>query len=565
VIIACHKIRLPYKSIRQSDESRSPGCAERALAMAMFLENWLSVLGVLGGLGLAGAFALFFFEGAFTFPALLAPMFGMLFVTLGSLAFYVSLGVALQSACAGSWLLCSLFSCAAFWKQRHRLSPRFALTQLVLILAVSAALTACLTSTSIRFGEPSLLYYDGSDQLGYATVADWLVHHKLIFIPTNPTPEKPYESYPNLMLFTDPRGGAFCFLALMSLVKNLSGAFTYDFACAVGLSCGILAVSAIFARTRVALGLLCLGLLTSHWFDYSRMGFFGKMLGFPATFFITGLFLVSCRLGHEPFRLAILLATVAGASILLSAYSTILLLAIVGASFLLCLGCLEPISWRDNAGLRAAWLTLGLLLGVALLSSGTLSRPLPTNSPIYNGVTWNYVYSRIADLENQGLGLTGLNADQYSRDLVETVIVWLILAIVAVVSRSAEAVAVIIGPMLLLITLRLCNSSSVAFQMIGIFYPFALCGAAILIGKFARDGIFSGVGFRPLRFLIPWLVFVVVTLHIPRFAGGLRRWCLGPPLTYQFVRSQIANIARKIGNELVDVDLGGEPPLSIMS
>jgi hypothetical protein len=550
--------------VRQSDESRPPGCVERALAMAMFLENWLSVLGVLTVLGLAGAFAPLFFQGAFTFPALLAPMFGMLFVTLGSLAFYALLGVTLQSACAGSWLLCFLFSCAAFWKQRQRLSLRFALTQFVLLLVVSSTLTSCLTSTSIRFGEPSLLYYDGSDHLGYASVADWLIHHKLIFIPTNPTPEKPYESYPNLMLFTDPRAGAFCFLALMSMVKNLSGAFTYDFACAVGLSCGILAVSATFARTRAALALLCLGLLTSHWFDYSRMGFFGKMLGFPATFFITGLFLVSCRLGHEPFRLAILLATVAGASILLSAYSTMLLLAVVGASFLLCLGCLEPVSRRDNDRLPAAWLTLALLLGVALLSSGTLSRPLPTNSPIYNAVTWDYAYSRIADLENQGLGLTGLNADQHSINLVETVIVWLILAIIAVISRSAEAVAVIIGPMLLLITLRLWDISSVAFQMIGIFYPFVLCGAAILIGDVTRVGIISGVGFRPLRFLVPWLVLVVVTLHIPRFVGGLRRWCLAPPLTYQFVRSQIASIARKIGNELVDVDLGGEPPLSIM-
>jgi hypothetical protein len=240
-----------------------------------------------------------------------------------------------------------------------------------------------------------------------------------------------------------------------------------------------------------------------------------------------------------------------------------LLLAVVGASFLLYVGRLEPVSRRANVSLPAAWLTLGLLLGVALLSSGTLSRPLPTGSPVYN-VTWKYAYSRIADLENQGLGLTGLTADQLSMDLVETAIVWMILATIAVFIRSAEAVAVIIGPMLLLITLRLCNISSVAFQMIGIFYPFALCGAAILTGNLTRIGIVSGVAFRPLKFLIPWLVLTVVTLHIPRFVGGLRRWCLAPPLNYQFVQSQIANIARKIGNASVDVDLGGEPTLSIM-
>jgi hypothetical protein len=531
--------------------------------MLMFLGNWLSVLGALTGLGLAGAFATLFFPGAFTFPALLAPMFGMLFVTLGSLAFYVTLGVTMQSACAGSWLLCSLFSCLALWNRRKQLHFRFARTQFVLALAVSAILTACLTSTSIRFGEPSLLYYDGSDQLGYATVADWLVHHKLIFIPTNPTPERTYESYPSLMLFTDPRGGAFCFLALVSIVKNLSGAFTYDFACAVGLSCGILAVSATFARTRIALGLLCLGLLTSHWFDYSRTGYFGKMLGYPATFFVIGLYLAFCRLGTEPFRLAILVATVAGATILLSAFSTMLFLAVVGASFLLYLGLLERHSRRGTGTLQIAWLTLGLLMGVALLSSGTLSRPLPTSSPIYDA-TWNYASSRIADLENQGLGLTGLHPDELFRHLVETVIVWLILGVIALFVRSAEAFALILGPMLLLTALWLCNISSVAFQMIGILYPFALCGAAILIGDVTRVANDSGAAFRPLQFLVPWLVITVVTLHIPRFVGGLQRWCLAPPLTYQFVHSQMANIAKKIGNEPVDVDVGGEPPLSIM-
>jgi hypothetical protein len=132
----------------------------------MFFGNWLSCLCVLAGLGLAGAFALLFFQGAFTFPGLLAPMFGMLFVTLGSLAFYAMLGVTMRSACAGSWLLCCLLSCVAFWSQRQRLRLRFAGTQFVLMLAVSATLTACLTSTSIRFGEPSLLYYDVIGHLG---------------------------------------------------------------------------------------------------------------------------------------------------------------------------------------------------------------------------------------------------------------------------------------------------------------------------------------------------------------------------------------------------------------
>jgi hypothetical protein len=78
----------------------------------------------------------------------------------------------MQSACTGSWLLCCLLSSVAFWKQRQRLRLRFAGTQFVLMLAVSATLTACLTSTSIRFGGPSLLYYDESDHLaGYVRIA----------------------------------------------------------------------------------------------------------------------------------------------------------------------------------------------------------------------------------------------------------------------------------------------------------------------------------------------------------------------------------------------------------
>jgi hypothetical protein len=147
-----------------------------------------------------------------------------------------------------------------------------------------------------------------------------------------------------------------------------------------------------------------------------------------------------------------------------------LLLATVGASFLLYLDRFEPISQSANSSLPAAWVTVGILLAVALLSSGTLSRPVYVFYPDYK-VPWKYVFSRIADLENQGLGLTGLNAAQLRVALMVNVIVWLTLAIIAVLIRSAEAVAVIIGPMLLLIALRLCNLPSFAFQMIGIFYP----------------------------------------------------------------------------------------------
>jgi hypothetical protein len=529
----------------------------------MFIQNWLSVLVILAGLGLAGAFATLAFEKLFTFPALLAPMFGLLFVTLGALAFYVIFYVSIRVAATASWAACSSVSCIALWHQRKRISLRFSWTWLILAPLVAAIETGFTTATSIRFNEPSIIYREGTDHLGYAQLADWLLDHKISHFPLLAKPELPYESFPNLLFSFDPRFGSYSFLSIICAIKKLSGAFTYDLACAVGLSCGILAVSAVFARSRMALVLLCIGLLTCHWMDYSRYGFFAKALAFPATFFVAGLFFASYKLRQEPVRMALLAASTAGAAILLSGYSTGLFLSMVGIPFLLCVGTFQPSSRRPKRVLRAAWVTLGLMVGIAILSSGALARPLPASTPDYK-FPWDFTYLRIADLESQALNLTGLNDAWLSAFLVGSAVLWVVLGTIAFRVSSAEAVAVIVGPIFLLVLLRLCDRQAIAFQMIGVFYPLALCGGAILVDTALHENISSHIRIRYLNWLIPTLTISLIFLHVPRCIGAVQHWCIAPPESCQFVRSQIKSIARIVGSETLDVDVGTEPHLSIM-
>jgi hypothetical protein len=106
------------------------------------------------------------------------------------------------------------------------------------------------------------------------------------------------------------------------------------------LTVASLEVSVVFGRTRAVLVVLALALFVSVWFDYSRLGYLDKIVGFPATLLVVGLFFEFCRLisiGKEvPLAaLGALAVLVICTVIMFNAQLTALGLAAFGSLFLI--------------------------------------------------------------------------------------------------------------------------------------------------------------------------------------------------------------------------------------
>lgn len=255
-----------------------------------FLTEWLFVAGATSALGLVGGFATIPFRGRVEFALLLAPLMGLALLSIGSGVLYVLAGLPVLTAAGVTTSLGAVGTIAILARLRPTLH-RGLVFQLAIGGLVSALVAAITTAPSIKLGSPALLYMDGTDHLGYVHIADWLLMHTTRDIP-RANPAYPYESFPNYVLISENRFGSFAVLAVIATLRGVSPTFAYDPASAVVLSTGILGVAAVFSRTKLTLGLLALGLLTCWWYDYTRSGFFGKVLGFPLAIGIIGLVLM---------------------------------------------------------------------------------------------------------------------------------------------------------------------------------------------------------------------------------------------------------------------------------
>ena len=146
--------------------------------MTTFLENLIFSLVVIVGFGLTGGFAIIPFHRQYRFAILMAPLAGILLVTLGSLSFYSVLKIPMLKAGIIVGVLCILATVVALLIERHSLSFRlsyFVMLMIIIILTVETLLT---TATSIQMNGAAILYsMDGADHLTYANMADWLNTH----------------------------------------------------------------------------------------------------------------------------------------------------------------------------------------------------------------------------------------------------------------------------------------------------------------------------------------------------------------------------------------------------
>ncbi len=541
--------------------------------MLTLVGNSAWIAGMVLGLALAGGVAVRPFASFLRFAPLVQPLAGLLVVVLGTLALYVLLRLPLAQAGAIAWVACCVATVAGLDRARWRVRARgdsFAMIGTAVVTAAVA--TGVTTATSVHHDEPAFVYFDWTDHLGYAHMADWLNGHLVSQLPVLDS-TRPYTSYPNLLVSVDPRFGSFTTLALVSQVIGRSGMFSYDLACALVLAITVLGLAGVFAQNRASVAMLVLGLLSCHWFDYNRTGFFAKAIAFPSAFLVAGLFTVVGTKRLTPATISMLALLASAAALMQSGASAALFLTVIGGTYLLA-GCAYAVVERrarisispglslshQLSHIRDGGIILGLLIGTAVLSSGTLARPLSPTFPDW-GHGWQVIFPRIADLEPQTLGANALNAWQVKLALLITACSWLMLAILAMVCRDRVATAVLLGPAALLIALRLADQRAMAFQMIGVFYPLALCGAATLVWN---DRVFP-VGLRgsPPKWLALSAMGIAILLHCPRFIKTAIRYGVDAPAERQFLQREMQGLVAAIGDEPVRVDVGYDLNLCI--
>jgi hypothetical protein len=127
-----------------------------------------------------------------------------------------------------------------------------------------------------------------------------------------------------------------------------------------------------------------------------------------------------------------------------------------------------------------------LALIVPVINSGMLARPGNLGFPDWQ-VTWPYIIPRILDLENQGAQVTRLSANWLWILTFLCLASWAAVIAVAIFVRNICDLAFTLGPALLLMLLFAVGAGATSFQMIGYFYPAALCGTAALSALATRN------------------------------------------------------------------------------
>jgi hypothetical protein len=528
----------------------------------MYFEDLGLVLLCLAMYALSGWWIIAPVRERLTYPLCAAVLAGLPTVALGVLAINVISHAPIGTSAIIAAIVFTLLTAAALredgWRTLVGGDPA---SQLGVIVVVAAAATWILAATDRHFGDPGILFYSGTDQLGYSHIADWLLNHPASS-PSGmaPAPSELYASWPQVIFSTDPRFGSFASLGVIAHLSNRSGIFAFDLTSAVVTSAGVLGLAGLFARNRWTLVLLCAGLVSSYWFDWTRHGFLGKVAAFPVTLFAAGLFCiwVDARLS-ENRRIAGLLGLVTvavGAGLMWNGLVTSIIVFLVGATFLASRRIMGVVgSLREHFPAICA---LALVAGAPLVALGVFARPLYFREPPVP-FTWFEVLLRASEVE----GIDGLSRwpDSVNTALVVGLaVVWVGLGVIAVISRNASAVAWLGVPALLLVGLYLVGKRWTAYNLVGLYYPMLLAGIALLVG-FATT--------RRWQVGLSVLLAGIVLLHLPRFlevrdnAGGSKT-----PRTMRISSEEtdrLVTLVKRNGGAYVDAESKAALPLFLMN
>src|SRR5262245_19689169 len=340
--------------------------------MLTFLSEFAFALAAILALGLAGGLAVLPFCERRRFVVLLAPMCGLLLLPIPTILIYSAIQISLLRATLITLTVLWVLTIASL--MRWRPTPEDLVVSLVLTLPVAALAVWISEISAILEGAPSFLFMHGTDQAGYAQLADWLLTHSATQPPAL-APDRPYESWPNLMLNDDPRLGSFVLLAMTAAARGTSGLFAYDSACAIALVVAVLAVAAVYARTPLVLLLLTAALLTSVWFELGRAGYLGRVLGYPGALFIFGLLATSPKLSL--WSVATLALFALSTATRHAGLATALILCAVGGPYVLLRGLFEYETSRHSRDTMDRLVALVLMVLLAFSSNGMFGLPRP--------------------------------------------------------------------------------------------------------------------------------------------------------------------------------------------
>jgi hypothetical protein len=538
--------------------------------LQIFSFEYVFVLLAVLAYGIAGGFALVPFRRGLRFAALAAPLAGILCVTLGTAVFYGIVGLTAGHALAVSWGICVAATGASVAVCRMKLRWREIVGTCGVLVVTTVAVTRVVDVASIEAHGPALHFADATDQIGYAQAADWLRFHRVSDLPSA-TPENPFDAWLTVLFQIDPRFGSHFFLASVSSAKGVSGAFGFDPACAIALSAAVLGLAGMFGRSWGSLAMALAGLLLSHWYEDTRLGYLGKVLGYPGMLLVAGLSFETIELISLEKVVVAALVTAATA-IVHSGAATALFLASICGIFLLARATFLRIDLRP-VELKSTWhsaLILAMLTGTAVMSSGIPSRPTLATTPHFD-VNWQYLFPRVQDLEHQGANIvntpndhlpplivgregksiTGFKTRTIRRLAVTSAVIWGIFLTIALIRKDPRAVGLFMGPGILLLIFGATGRTSEAFQLVGVIFPATVCGIARLMtlpvpprpataGRLAAIGVALAVAFIGLRG--------------PRFVGSVRRYAgERRPRTQEFTLREIDKIVGQAGNEPVEL------------
>lgn len=480
-------------------------------------------------LGMCGGWLLLPFRNKIPFLWLAAPQAGLLALAVG-LSFCYNYGLTLSRAA----LLCIPCMCAFTIALCHARVFKFVRTQprSTLLVGILVSLALCLFATRVsnaalvHSAGPAFLLMDGSDQIGYSQAADWVRTHPRTVMPQL-NPSNPYTSWLVVVFGMDHRFGAFYLLGTASLFREHTGVFSFDFACAVALASGLLAVASICCATSKSFVLTIFGIAVSLWMDYSRTGYLGKILCYPSVLLVIGL----CVTESNPlarFRFPALAFLCIGATICHSHLSVSFLLAMAAAGYPVAWCCLR-FRWR-----RERWhqfLALGFLVLVANAASGLLSL-LPANVLTYPDwdVKWPVIWLRIAEVESLGVRHNNLNPTLALCCLYAVLVLHGSALGLAIVKKSFASIALLTGPLVIALGLWLLDSRAAAWQSVGMFFPMFVAALALMLNDTFHISQISQTG-QPSRWdrwvngsLIAIAVLTVV-IRLPYFYNSVERYC----------------------------------------
>ena len=452
----------------------------------MFFSDALHMAGCIGLFFACGLGMIAPLRGQIGFPAAASVFAGVLALSSAALTIHVATHMKFSDAVwIGAIGLIGFSAVMCRGSASKMLVGReFAATAAMLAVLVAAACEVYL-GREIQFSSPALVFFAGSDQFGYAHLADWLNG-----APGNarlePSPAYPWDSWVHYMLTLDPRFGSISLVAIVSALTGRSGMFSYNLSCALVMVTACVGLAGIFSRSLTGFVIIAVGVFMSSWFSCSMAGFFGKTIGYPASLFCVGMFFVLARSSFDQdIRLAkitVVLAIVVSACMSFSAIGTVAILLSTGGMFLLLLVMFRR-RWSERprpSSLGEITVALLVLSVVGIISSGTVARPMyPPTHPL-DDTSWLDLGLRASQVVGPDANLSIVPL-QYQLALA-LLVGGLSVAIILIAARlkNIDALAMMAGIAVLGLMLVIAGKRWEFQQSVTIYVPVILCAVGAL-------------------------------------------------------------------------------------